>query len=253
MKTTLQNTASFALLATITTAQLSVATATCLSVTTVENFNVTEYASAPWYVQQQAVNAYTPIEQNRCVTAQYKIRDETDLPWWERSWWGYTIDVSNYAETSDGKSFGGDLCADFDEATPSQLTVAPCFLPQFFGGPYWVVSYREGDKDGYALISGGQPKYLVDGDTNCGIEGTDSCCKTGDGINRSGLWILTRQRNPSEDLVNEVRTIATQLGFSTSVLFNVTHDSECQQVPENDDNGNVDEKNFVRFLRHETN
>jgi len=256
MKSIIQNVASVTLFATIATAQFTTSPASCLSVTTVENFNVTEYAAAPWYVQQQAVNAYTPIEQNRCVTAQYNIRDESNLSWWQKSWWGYTVDVSNYAESSTGKTFVGDLCADFDAETPSQLTVAPCFLPQLFGGPYWVVSYREGAEDGYALISGGQPTNLVDGEVDCGVEGTDQCCKTGKGINRSGLWILTRQRNPTEDLVNEARTVAKQLGFSTSVLFNVTHDSDCQ-VPGIDDvaEGGVDESNNndVRFLRQSTN
>lgn len=221
--------------------------ASCLSVTTVENFNVTEYAAAPWYVQQQAENAYTPSDQNRCVTAQYQIRDDDNRNWWERSWWGYTVDVFNYAETATGTTSGGiGLCADFDEETPSQLRVAPCFLPQFFAGPYWVVSYREGSEEGYALVSGGQPQNLVEEETDCGAEGTDSCCKTGEGINRSGLWILTRQRNPSDSLVTEVRGIAKQMGFSTSVLFNVTHDADCQ-VPGID---NVDGSDNTRFLRN---
>merc|ERR1712087_696003 len=179
--------------------------------------------------QQQAVNTYTPIDQNRCVTAQYEIRDETNLNWWEKSWWGYTVNVNNYAETETGESLGGKLCADYDEETPSQLTVAPCFLPQIFGGP----------------------QYVVDGETDCGLNGTDTCCKTGDGINRSGLWIFTRQRNPPETLVKEVRTIAKQMGFSTSVLFNVTHDSNCN-VPGIDDKESITilGQNNVRFLRH---
>jgi len=234
--------ALLALFASTTNAQPTSTSDSCLSVTTVDNFDVNEYAAAPWYVQQQAANAYTPRDNNRCVTAQYKIRDETNLKWWERSWWGYTVDVFNYAETADGRSIGGSICAAFDDKTPSQLTVAPCFLPQFFGGPYWVISYREGE-DGYALVSGGQPRNVVDGEANCGADGTSPCCKTGDGINRSGLWILTRQRNPTESLVNEVRDIATQIGFSTSVLFNVTHDDDCQ-VP-----GIGDDDNSVRFLR----
>ena len=234
--------ALLALLASTTSAQPTSTSDSCLPVTTVDNFDVNEYAAEPWYVQQQAANAYTPRDNNRCVTAQYKIRDETNLKWWERSWWGYTVDVFNYAETADGRSIGGSICADFDDETPSQLTVAPCFLPQFFGGPYWVISYREGE-DGYALVSGGQPWNVVDGEANCGADGTSPCCKTGDGINRSGLWILTRQRNPTESLVNEVRDIATQMGFSTSVLFDVTHDDDCQ-VP-----GIDDDDNSVRFLR----
>ena len=213
----------------------SVSAQACLPVTTVENFDLDQYASAPWYVQQQAENTYTSREQNRCVTAQYKRKEDTAFSWFRpRSWWGYTVDVFNYAENESGNSIGGNLCADYDRNIPSQLKVAPCFLPKYFAGPYWIVDYREGD-DGYALISGGQPSNLVEGENSgCGADGNSPCCKTGDGINNSGLWIFTRQPNPSDALVEEVRAIAKQKGFSTSVLFDVTHDGNCN-VPDIDD------------------
>lgn len=248
MKTKIGNTALTALVTVGISAKTLASSASCLPVTTVENFNVTEYASAPWFVQLQAVNAYTPSDQNRCVTAQYEIRDDPDRDWWKRSWWGYTVNVFNHAETAGGEISGGNLCADSDEETPSQLKVAPCFLPQLFAGPYWVVSYREGSDDGYALVSGGQPENVVEGETDCGPGGTDACCKTGEGINRSGLWVLTRQRNASESLVSEALAIAKQAGFSTSGLFTVTHDGDCQ-VPGIDD----DEDNGVRWLRQHSN
>jgi len=135
---------------------------------------------------------------------------------------------------------------------PSQLGVAPCFLPQWFAGPYWIVSYREGAKDGYALVSGGQPENVIEGETDCGAGGAEPCCKTGDGVNNSGLWILTRQRNPLAALVTEVLGIAKELGFSTSVLFTVTHDDDCQ-VPGIVD-VKVDESKQARVLRgtHDT-
>jgi len=216
----------------------AVASDSCRPVTTVGNFSLAEYASAPWYVQEQAENTYTPRDRDRCVTAQYGIKDDS-LPWWKRSFWGYSVDVYNYAEDAGGSSFGGSLCADYDRDTPSMLKVAPCFLPKLFAGPYWVVAYQEGD-DGYALVSGGQPEEVVAGESDCGPEGTEACCKTGDGINNSGLWILTRQANPSEALVGQVREIAKQKGFATSVLFEVMHDEDCD-VPEIGDN--------TRYLR----
>jgi len=205
----------------------------CRPVTTVDDFDLTDYASAPWYVQQQAENTYTPLDRNRCVTAQYNIKDDSG-PWWTRSWWGYTVDVFNYAEDEGGSSAGGKLCADYDESTPSMLKVAPCFLPQLVAGPYWIVAHRRGD-DGYALVSGGQPAEVVDGEADCGPDGTEACCKTGDGINNSGLWILTRRANPGAALVEEVRVIAKEKGFATSVLFEVTHDENCD-VPDIDEN-----------------
>lgn len=243
--------------------------ATCLPVTTVDNFNITAYAQAPWYVQQQAENAYTPLDQNRCVTAQYAQRETSrpawyDLPVWlidPGNWWGYTIDVFNYADVTsddggDFSSMGGNLCAAQDADTPSQLSVAPCWLPPLFAGPYWIVAYQEDPTDGYALVSGGQPTQVVDGESDCGPDGTNACCKTGDGINRSGLWILTRQKNPSATLVETVRGLAKQAGFATSVLFDVTHDENCR-VPgiDDSDNGVADEEQAgegMRYLRRKS-
>lgn len=239
-------------------------TLSCLPVTTVENFDVEQYASAPWYVQQQAENAYIPLDQNRCVTAQYSLRHDDELNWWERSWWGYTVDVFNYAETSASSdsssssssfdSTGGSLCADYDEDTQSQLRVAPCFLPQVFAGPYWVVAYNEtGGDGGYALVSGGPPTIIAEGESDCGASGTEHCCKTGEGINRSGLWLLTRQKNPSEALVEKIRGIARQKGFSTSVLFDVIHDENCKvpgiDTDESDGESSDETGNITRFLR----
>jgi len=245
MNTIINAIALVVLFAAISTARTTTTpSVSCLPVTTVESFNITEYVAAPWYVQQQAVNTYTPLDQNRCVTAQYQRRHDANANWREH--------VLNYAETATGTPSGGSLCADYDEEMPSKLRVAPCNLPPLFAGPYWVVSYREGIEDGYALVSGGQPHFVVEGETNCGVDGTEPCCKTGDGINRSGLWILTRQRNPAETLGNEVREIAKQMGFSTSVLFNVTHDADCQ-VPGIDDNDDAEKSNSARFLRHPNN
>jgi lipocalin len=212
----------------------------CLTVTTVDDFNLTQYASAPWYVQQQAVNTYTPLDLNRCVTAQYSLKENPNF-------WGYTIDVFNYGVRSDGgQSSGGELCADYNKDIPSQLKVAPCFLPKFFAGPYWIVAYQEetDNTDGYALVSGGQPRDLVPDENNCGENGTDACCKTGDGINNSGLWILTRQPTPSNDILQEVRTIAQQKGFSTSVLFDVDH-TNCTDIP------GINDNTRTRFLRQQ--
>merc|ERR1740117_1011354 len=80
-------------------------------------------------------------------------------------------------------------------------------------------------------------------DAGCGPTGTDVCCKTGTGINNSGLWILTRQTNPSDDLVDKVREIAHQKGFATSVLFDVVHDENCN-VPDINE-----ETNFLRLRK----
>lgn len=149
-----------------------------------------------------------------------------------KSFWGYTIDVYNYAEDKDGNSGGGSLCASVDNGgeIPSQLAVAPCWLPKVFDGPYWVVAYNA--LEGYALISGGQPSEVVPDEVGCGGSTTGVCCKTGDGINSSGLWIFSRSPVRNETLIETVRDIATTAGFATkSVLMDVNH-TNCPDATE---------------------
>jgi lipocalin len=161
-------------------------------------------------------NFYTPLDRNYCVTAQYTLKKSP-------SFWGYQIDVQNYAEDKDGNTAGGGLCADYNDDIPSQLTVAPCFLPKFLSGPYWVVAYDE--TAGYALISGGQPDEIVPDESGCGGTTNGTCCRTGTGINSSGLWIFSRSRVRDEELITAVRQIARESGFATSVLFDVNQTS----------------------------
>lgn len=188
----------------------------CKEVTTVENFDIEQYASAPWYIHQQAETRYSPLDQNYCTRAQYNLQDKTI--------WGYSVSVNNKAQDAEGNDFGGELCAYQDKETASKLAVAPCFLPKFFAGPYWVVAYDEAE--GYALISGGQPN----------IVGEDGGCRTGTGINRSGLWIFSRSQDRNDDLIEKVRTIAVDAGFDISVLNDVVQEGcvyeECADQEE---------------------
>jgi lipocalin len=190
----------------------------CKTVTTVENFDIDAYASAPWYVQQQAVNSYSPIEQNYCVKAQYTILDKPTRR-------GYTVRVKNQAQYENDFQVEGNLCA-FQTDTPSKLKVAPCWLGEWASGPYWVVAYNE--LEGYALISGGQPTKL----------GSDGLCTTGKGINNSGLWIFTRSQERDEALVEKVRSIAVDAGFDLSVLNDVDQ-TDCDNCADKEGTFNV--------------
>ena len=178
----------------------------CQTVETVDDFDIDVYAAAPWFVHQQAENSYSPIDQNYCTEAQYTVRDEP-------TFWGYTVNVYNQAQTENGSLQEGKLCAYQTKESKSKLAVAPCFLPKFLAGPYWIVAYNE--TEGYALISGGQPKIPVDG----------GLCRTGTGTNNSGLWIFSRSQERDEALVTKVRGIAEAAGFDTSVLNDVDQTS----------------------------
>lgn len=178
----------------------------CKTVTTVDNFDIEVYASAPWYSHKQAENSYSPIEQNYCTTAEYNVRKK-------KTFWGYTVDVNNQAEYESGRPVGGELCAYQTKESLSKLAVAPCAIPKFLAGPYWIVAYDEAE--GYALISGGQPKEVGEG----------GLCTTGSGINNSGLWIFSRSQERNETLIEKVESIAEEAGFDTTVLNDVDHTS----------------------------
>jgi len=181
----------------------------CKLVSTVSDFDIDEYASKPWYIHQQAVTSYSPIDQNYCVKAEYTVREKA-------TFWGYTVDVMNEAKNEVGGTFGGSLCA-YQTGTEgddlSKLAVSPCFLPKVFAGPYWIVAYNE--TEGYALISGGQPFIRADPDD------ISAGCKTGSGTNNSGLWIFSRNQTRDDALVEKVRMIASDSGFDLSVLGDV--------------------------------
>uniref|UniRef100_A0A7S1GRJ1 Uncharacterized protein n=1 Tax=Cyclophora tenuis TaxID=216820 RepID=A0A7S1GRJ1_CYCTE len=188
----------------------------CQEVTTVQDLDLEAYVSKRWYVHQQAVTEYSPLEWNYCTYAEYAIRNR-------QTFWGYRVDVTNYAEDVNGTEFGGPLCAAQNRRESGKLSVAPCFLPRFIAGPYWIIAYDEAE--GYALVSGGQPT----------ISGPNGC-RTGDGINNSGLWIFSRSPDRNETLIDQVRGIAEDQGFDLGVLndvlqVNCTYDEEPPEVP----------------------
>mmetsp|Transcript_57445 Transcript_57445/g.132403 ORF Transcript_57445/g.132403 Transcript_57445/m.132403 type:complete len:202 (+) Transcript_57445:47-652(+) len=174
--------------------------------TTVTGFDITQYASARWFTQQQMEVTYLPKDQNHCVYADYTVKDK-------KSTLGYDVGVHNHAEESSGKVHQVDICAKIVDGKAGKLEVSPCFLPTAVAGPYWVLSYNE--SEGYALVSGGPP-----------TKESNDACKTGSGVNGSGLWIFTRKQQRDEQLLAKVRGIATDLGFDVSVLNDVDQ-SKC--------------------------
>lgn len=185
----------------------------CPPVDTVEGFNITVYASATWYVQEQAVTTYLPVSRNYCVTADYTILEKPTWPW------RYTIQVDNKAQDEAGNPYGGIIYAGQEDPSSedtAKLEVAPGFLPRTLAGPYWILAYEEGD-NGYALISGGQPTVR-----------TESGCQTMSNriTSSGGLWIFTRQATRNEELVARVRSMAAEdFGLDVTILNTVDQDS----------------------------
>lgn len=178
----------------------------CKEVEVQQNINLKEFASKKWFIQKQAITYYLPQTWNFCVSAEYQV-----LP--KKTFWGYDIQVHNIAYEQNSKihDSGSFICAQIDPKENAKLSVGPCFLPRIKSwttGAYWIVSYDE--SEGYALVSGGQPT----------IE-TPNGCRTGSGINDSGLWIFTREQQRNEQLVAKVQNIAKEKGFDISVLNDV--------------------------------
>jgi len=187
----------------------------------IRGLDLEEYARASWYIHQQQENTYQPKEDLYCVAATYDPDQEfKDLyvPFFN----GPTIGVYNYANRGKvngdpvGSPQGQVLCArELDEDLPSSLLVAPCFLPNLFAGPYWVIAVGEspgspeGPGGGYewAVVSAGPPtEASEDGET----------CTT-----KNGLWIFSRYQDmPSADL-EAARKALTDLGFDLSKLLDV--------------------------------
>jgi lipocalin len=181
---------------------------------TVKDFDLDAFIAHRWYIQQQMETRYLPKTQNRCVYAEYKLKSKP-------SFWGYDVDVHNHAEDVAAPhavhDSGSYICAKIVDKNAGKLEVAPCFLPTFAAGPYWVIAFD--DTEGYALISGGAPTVSSEGG-----------CKTGSGTNGSGLWIFTREQKRDETLVQKVRGIAQSKGFDLSVLNDVDQ-TECTDQP----------------------
>eukprot|EP00005_Dracoamoeba_jomungandri_P001913 CAMPEP_0174262126 /NCGR_PEP_ID=MMETSP0439-20130205/12787_1 /TAXON_ID=0 /ORGANISM="Stereomyxa ramosa, Strain Chinc5" /LENGTH=181 /DNA_ID=CAMNT_0015346773 /DNA_START=119 /DNA_END=661 /DNA_ORIENTATION=- len=179
-----------------------------------DNFNVSEYISAPWYAQQQMAVIYLPEDENYCVYTRYTRIDATNLQ------------VHNYA--NEGKVNGKVHSTDSLKATildpkiPSQLAVGPDFLPPSLYGPYWVIAAGpESDNYHWALVSGGPPTHESNG-----------ACKTGTGVNGSGLWIFSRDQTANSTEVEMVRQLAEKKGFDLSVLHPVVQKGCLYQAPE---------------------
>ena len=185
----------------------------CPKINPLPDFNLTEYTKQRWYIQKQQVTSYLPVELNYCVTAQYKLSNKL-IPFY----FGKVLSVFNYANFNEvnGPSTNKNnftLCARMkNESDPARLLVAPCFLPNFFAGDYWVIAAGPSSNNySWAIISAGQPT----------IRYPDGCTTRNDTSNGSGLWFFTRNQTVSQDIIDEMSNKVKSLGYTTSQLNDV--------------------------------
>lgn len=185
--------------------------ASCKTVKPVDGLDLKEYISKTWYIQEQQVTGYLPVEQNFCVTATYQEGSQT-VPLFN----GKVVQVENYSNKDkvngrvSATSNSTALCArqpNSEEA--AKLLVAPCFLPNLLAGDYWVVAV--GKNYEWAVVSGGQPTVQYD----------DGCTTKEEGTNGSGFWFFSRAPMASDSTLAEMRQAAKGLGFTLSRLNKV--------------------------------
>jgi lipocalin len=192
---------------------ISKSESSCPKVSTQEGFNVTEYTRATWFFQKQQITGYQKLEDMFCVAATYALEGKK-VPFFS----GTVLSVYNYAneEKVNGKNENANgmiLCARVpDNKTPSKLEVAPCFLPNFLSGDYWVVAAGpSADNYEWAIISGGQPDQKFD----------DGCTTKETGVNGSGFWFATRAQIASQETLDAMDKVAKEKGFTLSRLHKV--------------------------------
>ena len=183
--------------------------------------NLTEYVRASWYIQQQQLTSYQSLRDLYCVTATYNEDQYSKVPFFQ----GKVISVYNYANRDgvNGPAEGSNrtiLCARVKNASePEKLVVAPCFLPNLLGGPYYILAAGpEPDNYEWAIVIGGQPTVYM---------GNNTCTTTENRINNSGLWLFSRKRILEETGIQMMYSILQSQNISTAKLNNVTQEG-CQ-------------------------
>jgi lipocalin len=176
--------------------------------------NLTEYIKHTWYIQQQQITGYQPSNSLYCVTATYNIDNYSHVPFFN----GKVLSVYNYANYKkiNGNSMTGTnpLCARLiNSSEPEKLYVSPCFLPNLFSGPYWIIA--AGPKPHnytWSIIGGGQPTLPKKNNT-CGYKL--------DGFKNSGLWIFSRNQIMPNSTIISIKEYLDSQGIFTGNLIPV--------------------------------
>jgi hypothetical protein len=204
---------------TILAAMLAVSTASsCPDIQPAAGLNLTKWVEKTWYVAQQQLNGYQKISELFCTLATYDVNRSQHVPFFK----GDVVSVHNYENQNhvNGKVENTDvnipsgLCARaVNETRPSQLSVAPCFLPNLLGGPYWIISFDELEYE-WGVIAGGKPT----------VQFPDGCTTKETGVNGSGLWIFVRDPLKNNQAVANARDSLIKMGYTLSRLLNVTQE-----------------------------
>jgi len=185
----------------------------CPKIDVQENFNITEYTRATWYIQYQQITKYLPLNSMYCTIATYAAQKKS-VPFFG----GQVVSVDNYdnlekVNGENGNSGNQTLCARVpDSKASAKLLVAPCFLPNFAAGDYWIIAAGPTSlRYDWAIVSGGQPTE----------EYPDGCTTSEDSVNGSGFWFFTRQPVGANSTIEAMFKIAQDKGYTLQRLHKV--------------------------------
>jgi apolipoprotein D and lipocalin family protein len=189
------------------------------------NVSLDEWVRATWYIQEQQITGYQPRESLFCVTATYNFENAQVprlFPFVGPYWDGTVATVYNYANVDrvNGALQNSDnmtLCARVqDPHATNKLSVAPCFLPNYAAGPYWILSVGENETGHYewAIVIGGEPTEPY----------ADGCTTSQSGINDAGLWLFSRVPIASEETKQTMRQELASKGITSQKLIKVQQD-----------------------------
>lgn len=189
----------------------------CQALDVQTDVDLDEWTRATWYIQEQQVNGYQPMEDLYCVAATYARGTGARVPFFR----GKVISVYNYANVgvvngplTPGVAGNQTLCARLkDPSQPGKLSVAPCFLPNALSGPYWIIAIGKSadGKYDWAIVIAGEPTEA---------DGTGCTTKT-EGINGAGLWLLSRRPVAPAATISAMKDALEAQGVSTMQLRKV--------------------------------
>jgi apolipoprotein D and lipocalin family protein len=190
-----------------------------------QNVSLDEWVRATWYIQEQQLTGYQPRNSLFCVTATYDFEDAQvpkTIPFLPPYWDGTVVSVYNQANLDrvNGPPQNSDnmtLCARLQEtAATNKLSVAPCFLPNYLAGPYWILSVGENATGQYdwAIVIGGEPT----------VPSAEGCTTKQTGTNGAGLWLFSRDPVASEDTMNAMHNELAYKGITNMSLLKVEQD-----------------------------
>lgn len=190
----------------------------CRPVQPLPTLNTTEYLRASWYIQQQQITGYQAKEDLYCVTQTFDGPGDRKVPLYS----GTVIAVYNYAVagSTSGQPVntgnGTVLCArQTNEKDPARLINAPCFIPNFLAGDYWVIAAGpSADRYDWAIISAGSPT----------VQYPDGCTTKLTGTNGAGLWLFSRKPIADPADIETMRRMLVDAGYTLSQLLPVPQD-----------------------------